>query len=307
MLDGSQIASLIDSLDALVGEAESGSNRWKEVWNEIKSIGEAFKESHFPTDKDRQAAWNRFQAIVGRVKGCQKRAKEEFDKRMHESEFHLDRLRSYASSATPSSDMADLIIAICTGGLSVVVKAGLEALLGPFDERKFELQRCSQALKEGWTYLGKYKGEMLGKHKQQAFAALNSAKEALDHAWKTWKSGRQQALDQYNAERRSAREAHHAEKQAEQEARQAKREAWEARIRESISNLESRIDRLEGVLHHKRSHLSELEDKRNSAWSDDFRDRVDSWISEEESRISDIESQLQRLRSWLEEARAKLR
>jgi hypothetical protein len=307
MLDGSEIESLIDSLDALVDEAEGGSNKWKGVWNEIKSIGQAFKETRFSTVADRQTAWKRFQAIIARVKADQNRAKEEFDKKIRESECHLEQLRSYAYSATPSSDMADAIIAICTGGLSFVIEAGLDALLGPFDERKYELQQCSQALKDGWAYLSQHKGEMLGKHKQQAFAALNSAKESLDSAWETWKAGRQQALDQYHAERRASRDAHHAEKRAEWETRQAKREAWEAHVHENISNLESRIARLEDVLEHKRSHLSELEDKRSSAWSDAFRDRVDGWISEEESRVADIESQLERLRSWLEEARTKLR
>ena len=55
----------------------------------------------------------------------------------------------------------------------------------------------------------------------------------------------------------------------------------------------------------RRSHLSELEDKRSSAWSDDFRDRVDGWISEEESRIADIESKMDQIRTWIAEARAK--
>ncbi len=303
MRQGSEIESLIDSLDALVRQAEGGSNKWKEVWNEIRSLGRAFKESQFPSNKDRQAAWKRYHSIVARVKAGQERARAEFAERIRSSEYHLAQVRSYASSAAPDSGLGDVILAICTGGLSAVLEAGLDALLGPFDQQKYELQRYSQALREGRAYFSQHKGEMLGKHKQQAIAALNSAKEALDTAWGTWRTARQQGFERYHAERKSAREVRHAKL----EARQAKREAWEARARENISKLESRIDRLEGVLEHKRSHLSELEEKSRFRWSDDYRDRVDVWIGEEQSKIADIESQLERLRSWLEEARAKLR
>jgi hypothetical protein len=125
--------------------------------------------------------------------------------------------------------LGDVILAIATGGLSAVIEAGFDALLGPFDEQKYELQRYSQAMKEGWAYLSEHKGEMLGKHKQQAFAVLNSAKESLDSAWERWKEGKQQALDQYHAEKRAAWEE-----------RQAKREAWESHMNEHISNLEDR-------------------------------------------------------------------
>ncbi len=296
MRDGSEIESLIDSLEALADEAEQNRGKWKVVWREIKNIGQAFKGSRFPTVEERQATWKRFQSIIARVKAGQERAKNEFAERIRQSEAHLEQIRSYAWSATPSSDLADAILAICTGGLSVVLDAGLNAILGPFDERKYELQRCSQILKEGWTYLTEHKGEMFGKHKQQAFAAISSASDSLDSAWKAWKTGRQEAIDHYRAEKHAAWEA-----------RQAKREAWEARMNENISELEDRLSRLEGALERRQGHLSHLEDQRSSAWSDSYRDRVDGWISEEHDRISDIESKISQIRGWISEMKAKLR
>jgi chromosome segregation ATPase len=297
------LRGLIDSLNSLADAAEGNRDKWKEVWSEIKTIGILFKETRFPTPKDRQDAWKQYQSIIARVKASRQNAQEAIEKRVNQSEHHLSQLRSYAWSATPSPESADAIIAICTGGLSLLIEAGLQAILGPFDERKFELQRCSEALREGWAYLSKYKSEMLANHKKEGFDVLKSAEDSLNTAWDTWKSARQNALDQYHAEKREAWEA----RQAEKRERLAKREAWEEKVRENISNLQARLERLEDVLERRRSHLSELESNRNSAWSDSYRDRVEGWIDEERERIADIESKIDQIKGWIVEAEAKLR
>lgn len=117
MTGGTEIESFIDSLEALTDEAEENGVKWKEVWGEIRGIGQAFKGSRFPSAEERQAAWKRFQSIIARVKAGQERARTQFAERIRESEAHLEQIRSYAWSATPSSDLADAILAICTGGL----------------------------------------------------------------------------------------------------------------------------------------------------------------------------------------------
>jgi len=71
MTDGSEIKGLLDSLERLIGEAERRNRTWKEVWNEIKSINQAFKGSKFPTVRERQAAWDRFQRVPQGVPGLQ--------------------------------------------------------------------------------------------------------------------------------------------------------------------------------------------------------------------------------------------
>lgn len=303
MRDGSEIEALLDSLETLLDEAEGKRGKWKDAWSEIKNIGQAFKESWFPTAKDRQAVWRRFQSIVARVKARQEQARREFEVKLRESERHLEQIRSYAWKATPSSESADAILAIATGGLSVLIKAGIEAILGPFDERKLELQKCSEALKEGWAYLSQNKGQMFGKDKQEAFEALKKASEALHEAWDKWKSARREAIEQYHAEKQAAWEA----RQAKREVWIAKKEAWEERMRENISKLEDRLDRLESALERRQSNLSKLEDMRDSARSDSYRERVDGWIDEEHERIAEIERKIDQVKEWISETEAKLR
>lgn len=295
MTEGSEIERLLDTLESLIEEAEGRGKNWRDVWVEIKNIGRAFKDSRFPTAQDRQLAWNRFQSLVARVKARQEQAKRAVEGRIQESERHLDRILSYASSATPSSELADVLFAVVTGGLSVVVQAGLEAILGPFDERKLELQKCSQALKQGWAYLSQNKGDMLGKHKKEAFEALSKASDSLGAAWDTWKTGRQRAVEHYRSQKQAAREA-----------RQAKREAWETRMRENISKLEDRLSRLESALERRRGNLSRLEDMRSSARSDAYRERVENWISEEREKIDQIRDKIGRTEEWLSETKSKL-
>lgn len=292
MSNVSGLESLLEALEALVDEAEGRRVKWRDVWSEIRNIGQEFKKVRFPTTQERQEAWDRFQSIITDVKERQEQTKNEADERFRVSEFHLDEINSYAWKATPSSASADAMLAILTGGITSIIKAGIEAILGPFDERKYELQKCREALKAGWAYFSSNKGEMLGKHKKQAFESLSEAAEALDSAWESWKKERQDAIDRFHDERRAEKEAKH--------------EAWETRMRENLCKLEDRLDRLESALSHRRNILSDLEDKRSSAWSDSYIDKVDSWISEEEDRISEIENKIDQVKNWISDIEAKL-
>lgn len=122
---------------------------------------------------------------------------------------------------------------------------------------------------------------MLGRDKKEAFEALKQAQELLDAAWDRWKSARQDTWE-------------------------ARREAWEERVQRNITNLKERLERLYGVLAHKEAHLEELQEKRDSAWSDDFRERVEGWVDEEEENIRSISEKIENIETWLEEERSKI-
>lgn len=100
--------------------------------------------------------------------------------------------------------MGDVILPIATGGLSVVIRAGVEAVVGRLHERGLELQRCSEALKEGWASLSQSRGKMRGKHNEQAFDAVSRAPDSPGGAWGMWRRGRQQTIEHYRSEKRAA-------------------------------------------------------------------------------------------------------
>ena len=262
----------------------SGKVDWKAVWSQIKEIGGDFKGARFPTKEEHQAEWDRFQSLIDRVKKMQEDERNQWDQKKRESERLKNEIISQSYAAQPPSEFADIILTIATAGLSVV----LSAIMGPFDQRKRELQNASEALQEGWAMLHQYKDRMTGQHKQEAFQALNNAKERLDMEWSRYKRERDQAYEKHRSQ------------QAE------KRAQWIHKVEDNISNLENKRERLNDVLSKRESHLSELYEKLSDARSDEYRSRVSDWISEEQDNIQEIKRKVENVEDWLKEARDKL-
>lgn len=289
-MESDKLDSLIDDLKDTVNTIVPFQTKWKPVWGLIRDIGASFKDIRYPNRQARKDAWARFQSLVQKVKECQANEQVQYEDRARKSEQHKYEILHCADMASPSSDF---IVHLATGGLSLIAKAAIDLLPGPpVDDEKNELQRCSKALKKGWDLLSLYKDEMLGRDKHEAFKALQSAQQHLQERWDEWKQNRNAA---YEKRRGAAKE------------RAEKHSAWMERVEANIDNLKQRLERLTSVLAHKESHLDELRDKRDSAWNDDFRDRVEGWISEEEDNIRDIQDKIEQVEGWLEEARSKLR
>jgi hypothetical protein len=277
----------IDKLESMIPGGFFSSNKpdWKSIWSQIRVVGSSFKGAKYPSREEHQQAWDKYQKLINEVKRIQGDEQDKWNSKKSESARLRDRIISQARSAKPSSGIGDVILCIATGGVSML----LDAIMGPFDDRKRELQSASEQLRKGWDMLNEYKDSMLGRDKHDAFQALNEAKEYLDQKWDDYKRERQSAFDKYQRER------------------DEKQQAWRDRMEENINKLEDRRDRLNSVLSHKESHLDDLRDKLRDAWSDDYRARVSDWISEEESNIEDIRNKLSNVEDWLYEARSKLR
>lgn len=272
--------------------------QWKPIWDSIRAIGSSFKGTRYPSLAEKDQAWQRFQKLVEKVKATQNIGQKQREKLGDTSEHLKSKIVSLAYAATPPSGWEESIYAITFGLLEGVIRGAVNALLpGPeVDETKIMLMRCSEKLKDGWDFLSEHKTEMIGRHKKEAFEALTDAQTKLNAAWERWKGAQQRA---WEAKQR-AWEAHRGEKRE-------KRDTFERRVESNIEKLGERMERLASVLRHKVSHLDELQEKRCSARSDEFRDRVDSWIEEEENAIREIRSKIEDIEKWKEEERAKLR
>jgi hypothetical protein len=288
-VDATDLNDLIDELDAHVRRASSGHAKWRDSWPLIKSISSGFRGVRYPSRDDHQRAWERFQGLVATVKKEQDEARQTFDARAATSRTHKNRILAYADAARPSH-AATAVFELVTGAF--IIRPVLDAVLGGHsDPWRETLQQCSNALKAGWQYLSENKREIFRSDADEAVQALKESQAILDEEWAKYKGQRHAEYEARQALRRE---------------REEKRFAFKERVRARIENHENRIDRLQDVLRHKRSHLSELYDKRSDARSDSFRDRVDGWIREEEQAISDIEDKIDRLRQWIEEERNRL-
>lgn len=270
----------------LPGILDFGKPDWKAIWQQIRITGQSFKGVRFPSKEEHEAAWNKFQRLVDKVKAQQAENQKEWEKKKDESARLREQIISQAKAARPvDNGLADVILTFATGGLNLL----LDAIMGPFDEEKEQLKACGRRLQKGWDILHDSKEHMLGKDKGLAFEALNETKELLDQRWERYKAERQKAYEKYQREKAG------------------KRWAWQEKVEGNIRNLEERREKLNAVLAHKERHLDELHDKLRDARGDDFRSVVSGWISEEEAGIWDIKEKLGKVEDWIYEDKEKLR
>ena len=287
MSDHKEVNRNITKLESMLpGILDFGKPDWKKIWQQIRVTGKSFKGVRFPSKDEREAAWNRFQRSVDKVKAQQAEEQKKWEKKKQESARLRGRIISQARAARPvDSGLADFILTLATGGAYLL----LDALMGPFDKEKEQLKACDRQLQKSWDMLGEYKEHMLGKDKGLAFEALNETKELLDQRWERYKAERQKAYEKYQREKAG------------------KRRAWEEKVKANIRKLEERRDKLNAVLARKERHLDELHDKLRDARGDDFRSVVSGWISEEEAGIGDVKEKLRKVEDWIYEDKEKLR
>ena len=285
-MDPSALDGLISQLDSHYRQAARRDRPWTEVWDEIKHIGASFKQVRYPTKEEKNAAWERFQGIVESVKETQAEERKQWERKAESSAQLRNQILRQGEYGRPpnafESGIADMIMGPITALAELYVDViTLGQLRGEIDEKHEQLKHYSSELRKAWNLFNDNKDEMLGKDKHEVFQGLREIQEHLDAAWDEWKKLK----------------GHYHETQ---------QTSFRERVHASIEKLESRLENLYSILSKRESHLSELEEKRDTAWNDDFRDRVEGWIDEEESRIRDIRDQIQQVEGWLDEQRAKL-
>ncbi len=289
-MESDRLNQLIEALEDAVDSANPLKTKWRPIWEQIKRISVAFKDTRYPTRNERQERCNHFQSLVQKVKKMQAEERDKWDEKSHVSKRHKDEILSCAAAATPSGPLSDFIFSLVT--LPVLpVKAALNAILpgGEIDEKHEELKSYSRKLREGWDLISEHKDEMTGHDKKEAFQALKEAQESLNAAWESWKQSKSQT------------------KKAWDEHFRAKREDFEDRVRNRIATHKESLEKLYSVLSKCEAHLDDLRSQRGSAWSDSFRDRVEGWMDEERDRIESIKEKIARIEGWLEEDRGKLK
>ncbi len=294
-MDSGQLDKMIDQLERQFASPWSAKRDWKALWAVIREISANFKETRYPTRDERDAAWARFQLTVNNIKEVQTSEYEERNAHREQSASHLARIRHFAEAAEPDNAFGELLVHLATGGVSLIAKLAIEALLGKSDEEFQQLRARSEAMKSAWEYLSDHKTQMIGSDKAAAYSILEKTKGRLDTDWNHWKVRRQEIVADRNREH-----------QARRDAREANQREWRARQTEFIKRLEGAEYKLEAALSHREEHLAKLIGQYESARSDEFRERVEGWMSEERANINSIETKLGDVRAKLSEARLRL-
>lgn len=135
--------------------------KYQDFWNTAKQITGLFKDLKPLARNDRDLLWNRFNTLCGEVKENQK---SEYGKLESVSRGHLDEIIKHV-------ELAQFPAGAPPGNIHALVERG-------------------QALKTTGDLLGKYKHEMLAKHKKTCFDRIQTTRTVHDELWNTLNAGK---------------------------------------------------------------------------------------------------------------------
>jgi chromosome segregation ATPase len=277
-----------------IEEVKAGAKPAREAWDRLKAIRGSFKGTPFPSKESREELWDRLNATAARLEEHSKAIREKREERGQQSARYRDEI-IHLASLTHRHDRAfrELMMMIFATPVWLVEKAG--DLVFGLDSEKQDLQSRSATMKEGWELLKKYGPSMLRDDGTAARAALDEAQQALNADWDEWKDIQRQAYE--------ARERARDERSRVREERKA---SSREHVNQIISNLEEKLEKAEGARDYMRGRIEDLEEKRDSAYSDGYREGVSSRIEELEKKLADIEESVDRLNGWIREQRDRL-
>jgi hypothetical protein len=279
-MDHTEHRALIDQLLERLSESA-----FRECWPLVKTIGQAFRDTRYPTRQEKDLEWSRFQATVADLKS---RQDEYWDKRNRRSEEYRRALLLLADASSPDENRFFLALnEQAHGVIGGLVDAGLwMATLGflkpePTDPRLETLKSLSSNNKKAWEKFKEEQKNLNREHHQEVFERLKEVSAELDNAWREFKGQRQ----------------------VEYEERKGKRNQQTSAF---LERLESRLANQKAYLEKKESELSDLKEKQENARGESYRDRVGEWIEQCESKISEVETDIRQLEEKIDEVKGQL-
>jgi hypothetical protein len=217
--------------------------KYQDFWNQAKLITSLFKELKPLAKSDRDLLWNQFNVLCREVKEKQK---TEYGTLESLSQGHFDEITNLVEQARLPID-------------------------APSPEIQ-ELVERGQMLKNAGDKLGKFKHEMLAKHKKSCFDHIQKIRKTHDAAWVSIKAGKSRQQSE-----------------------------TESRIRRNLEKNYERYRKAAGALEnfqigrgHIRTFLATCENTEKAA-------QATIQLEETEVRIKDIEEGIRKLEKWIAE------
>jgi hypothetical protein len=217
--------------------------KYQDFWNKAKQITGLFKELKPLAHDDRDLLWNQFNTLCGEVKENQK---SEYGTLESVSRGHFDEIVKHV-------ELAQFPAGAPPRNIHALVERG-------------------QALKTAGDLLGKYKHEMLAKHKKTCFDRIQATRTVHDTLWNTLNAGKPHPKSE-NIVRV-----------------QKNLEVNTERYRKAATALEN----FQLSAAHIRRFLAACDDPEKHA-------RATAELEETERRITDIKAGIQNFEKWIEE------
>jgi DNA repair exonuclease SbcCD ATPase subunit len=243
---------------------------WEEIFELMKEIQEDFNSTHYPTKQLRESAWSSF---------CETR-NEAYEKKRERNERVSDQHKD---------NLLDKL-----GGLEYwTFRDGLRLMffteLNELKAEVIEKGRKTTAIANEFSAL---KREMNRDDKDEVFNRIKEIRDSHD-----------EFFEQYNFRSSELRE----EREEKQREYQERSQLAKDKVLENTELNREKLEKAEDALERMERAKSDLEDKIDKAYSDNYRERHQEWLDELEDKIADKERYIQRLKEWIEEGEDKLR
>jgi hypothetical protein len=233
----------LTSLTGPIRENRPIITKYQDFWNQAKQITALFKELKPLAQSDRDLLWKKFNALCREVKEKQKTSYGTLESL---SQGHFDEIMKLLEQAQLPTDAPAPKI--------------------------HELVERGQSLKNAGDLLGKFKHEMIAKHKKSCFDHIQKIRKTHDATWESVKAGKpRQQLE------------------------------TESRVRKNLEANYERYRKAAGALEnfqigrgHIRTFLATCENPDKAA-------QAIAQLAETEARIKDIEEGIRKLDKWIAE------
>lgn len=275
-MDHQTLDDKISDLESRLGSFCIGKSqrdyKWECVFNSCREIQEGFNSKpRYPTKEQREAAWARFNDLRSRAHNEHREYRKDESNEVYKELMHDLSLADH--------NLGDIIA---------------EATFLAFDKTDVDdMKRKGQTLRDVRQKLKENNKILIHEHQNEIWNKILTVQSNQDAWWGKWKERHSQRQEEYQAKTKKHEEW--LEKQAE----------WKKRVRENIAKNQEKLDKAESALTRSQTHADELREKIATARSDDYRERVEGWLEEEEERSKSIEESIERIKGWIEEDEKK--
>jgi hypothetical protein len=271
-----KLDSLLDELEAFVGGAT-------QIFGTLE-----FRYIHFPLDvlgtkvHDWKPVWAKIkeiQAIFNSgvrypTKSLRDDAWTRFNNLRNETSQKANADRESVFSV--STAWRDTII----GEIESARYSAISDVLFFFDPTTAEdMKRMGELLKEAGHTLSNNKGQMLREHKDECFQRIQEVRQTHDAFWEQYKAARERRQQEYRQ----------------------KVDDVLARVEGNITNNLERKAKAESALLRVEENIEKLQGMIASAYTDEFRERFEGWLSKAEERRDSINQSIRRIDEWIDQ------
>lgn len=310
--------ALVTNFEAITKEILGKESVQKEDFKILKTesnkIFELFKQQRWATKESRTNAWDIYNNTRNLIRDCEdqviSKERDDRNKLTAQSLEITEKLCVVANACHPSIDI-EVLQQTVTKFSAFIDSIGFDKNLNKWfvvekpNEIKLSLKSRSETLNDIRTFLGNHRDQILREHKAQIFNNIDALKDDLNKAWDLHKIEQQRKQEQWEIKQkeRDEKRLEWAKKQQDfllmlekrlenQISYKAKQEGYLNSQKEYATRFESRIVAQQEYIKKLIDQINDLEKKHATAWTEDFKTKVEEWIEEKKEKMATVEADI---------------